>query len=37
MLADIKILDFTTHLPGPFAAMYLGDLGVNILQVEALG
>ncbi|MCH8906090.1 MAG: CoA transferase [Candidatus Heimdallarchaeota archaeon] len=37
MLSDVKILDFTTLLPGPFATMYLADLGAKILRVEAPG
>jgi alpha-methylacyl-CoA racemase len=34
-LQGIKILDFSTLLPGPFATMMLGDLGAEILKVEA--
>lgn len=32
-LAGIKVLDFTRILPGPFATMYLGDLGAEVLCV----
>ena len=32
-LAGLKILDFTTLLPGPFATMTLADLGANVLSV----
>lgn len=34
-LAGIKILDFTRLLPGPFGTMVLGDLGADIVRVEA--
>ncbi len=34
-LTGIKILDFTTLLPGPFATMMLGDMGAEILRVES--
>ncbi len=34
-LEDLKILDFTTLLPGPFGTMLLADLGAEILRVEA--
>lgn len=34
-LQGIKILDFSTLLPGPFATMMLGDLGAEVLKVEA--
>ena len=36
-LASLKVLDFTTLLPGPFATMILADLGASILRVEAPG
>lgn len=35
VLASLKILDFTTLLPGPFATMLLADLGADVLRVEA--
>lgn len=34
-LSSLKILDFTTLLPGPFASMMLADLGAEVLRVEA--
>ena len=34
-LTTLKILDFTTLLPGPFATMFLADLGADVLHVEA--
>ena len=34
-LASLKILDFSTLLPGPFASMLLADLGADVIHVEA--
>ena len=34
-LEGVRILDFTTLLPGPFSTMMLGDLGADVLKVEA--
>jgi len=34
-LASLKVLDFTTLLPGPFATMLLADMGADVLRVEA--
>ena len=34
-LASLKVLDFSTLLPGPFASMILAALGAEILRVEA--
>lgn len=34
-LASLRILDFTTLLPGPFASMILADLGAQVLRVES--
>lgn len=36
-LTGLKILDFSTLLPGPFATMMLADLGADVLHVEAPG
>lgn len=33
--SGLKVLDFTTLLPGPFATMYLADWGADVLRVEA--
>jgi len=35
LLSSLKILDFTTLLPGPFATMMLADLGADVVRVEA--
>jgi alpha-methylacyl-CoA racemase len=35
VLSTLKILDFSTLLPGPFATMYLADLGADVIKVEA--
>lgn len=34
-LAGLKILDFSTLLPGPYATMMLADLGAEIIRIEA--
>ncbi len=34
-LEGLKVLDFTTLLPGPFGTMMLADLGAEVLRVEA--
>ena len=34
-LASLKILDFTSLLPGPFATMWLADLGADVVRVES--
>lgn len=34
-LSSLKILDFSTLLPGPFASLLLADLGAEVLRVEA--
>jgi alpha-methylacyl-CoA racemase len=34
-LEGLKILDFTTLLPGPFATMNLADLGADVLRVTS--
>jgi len=34
-LSSLRVLDFTTLLPGPWATMMLADLGAEVLRVEA--
>jgi alpha-methylacyl-CoA racemase len=34
-LTSLKILDFSTLLPGPFASMMLADLGADVVRIEA--
>jgi alpha-methylacyl-CoA racemase len=36
-LASLKILDFSTLLPGPFASLLLADMGAQVLRVESPG
>jgi formyl-CoA transferase/CoA:oxalate CoA-transferase len=36
-LQGVKVLDLSRHLAGPFAAMTLGDLGADVIKVEAPG
>jgi crotonobetainyl-CoA:carnitine CoA-transferase CaiB-like acyl-CoA transferase len=33
-LEGLKVLDFSLQLPGPFAALALGDLGADVIKVE---
>jgi CoA:oxalate CoA-transferase len=35
MLSDIKVLDLTTFLSGPFCTMVLSDMGATVLKIEA--
>ncbi|MCA9925455.1 MAG: CoA transferase, partial [Anaerolineales bacterium] len=32
---SLKILDFSTLLPGPYGSMMLADMGANVLRIEA--
>ena len=34
-LHGLKVLDFSTLLPGPFATLYLADLGAEVLRIES--
>lgn len=36
-LEGLKVLDFTTLLPGPYATMILADLGADVLSVSSAG
>ena len=33
-LKDIRVLDFSALLPGPFATLALADLGADVVKVE---
>ena len=35
MLQQLKVLDFSTLLPGPWATMLLADMGADVLRVES--
>ena len=34
-LKDVRVLDFSTLLPGPYATMLLADMGAEVLRVES--
>jgi crotonobetainyl-CoA:carnitine CoA-transferase CaiB-like acyl-CoA transferase len=34
-LASLRILDFSTLLPGPFASLLLADMGAEVLRIES--
>lgn len=34
-LSDLKILDFSTLLPGPFASVMLADMGAEVLKISS--
>lgn len=35
MLHDLKILDFTTLLPGPYATLLLSDMGARVIKISS--
>jgi formyl-CoA transferase len=37
MLSNIRIIDLSERLPGPYASMLLGDLGAEVVKVERPG
>lgn len=34
-LDDLKILDFSTLLPGPYATLMLADMGAEVLKISS--
>src|SRR5690606_4588245 len=34
-LKGLRVLDFSTLLPGPFATLYLADMGAEVIHVES--
>lgn len=36
-LENLKILDFSTLLPGPYASLMLADMGAEVLKISAPG
>ena len=34
-LSSLKVLDFSTLLPGPFASLLLADMGAEVLRIES--
>ncbi len=34
-LASLKVLDFSTLLPGPFASLMMADMGADVLRIES--
>ena len=34
-LSNLKVLDFTTLLPGPYASMQLADMGAEVIKISS--